>query len=122
MPNLLIVEDDLLYREFLVVALKIAGYQSYSARGGQEAIEALATFRPDVVLLDLSMPHVTGWDVFHFMRGRADLAHIPVIVITAMADEETRRQCLAERVNALLIKPLNIDEILAAVEKFAALP
>jgi DNA-binding response OmpR family regulator len=117
MRRLLIVEDDNAYRQFLSVALDMAGYHVYAAGSGEEAIEVLQEVDPELVLLDLSMPHVTGWDVFHFMRDHAALKHVPVLVITANADEYTRRQALDERVNSLLVKPLSLDEILAAVEK-----
>jgi CheY-like chemotaxis protein len=122
MPLLFIVENDEAYRQFLSIALKMTGYDIHSVRGGAEAIEILSDSLPDLVILDLSMPHVTGWDVYHFMRNDPALQHVPVLVITANADEQTRRQSLNERVNGLLVKPVSLDEILEAVQKLVPLP
>ncbi len=116
MSRLLVVEDDKAYRQFLSIALDMAGYRVHVAGSGAEAIETLQTVSPDLVLLDLSMPTVTGWDVLHYMRDQAALEHIPVVILTANADELTRRQTSAERANGLLVKPVSLDEILAAIE------
>jgi len=61
MSRLLVVEDDKAYRQFLSIALDMAGYRVHAAGSGAEAIETLQTVSPDLVLLDLSMPTVTGW-------------------------------------------------------------
>ncbi len=116
MRRLLVVEDDKAYRQFLSIALDMAGYRVHAAGSGAEAIETLQTVSPDLVLLDLSMPTVTGWDVLHYMRDQAALEHIPVVILTANADELTRRQTSAERANGLLVKPVSLDEILSAIE------
>jgi CheY-like chemotaxis protein len=117
-PNLLIVENEETYRQFLSMALEMAGYHVHSVGSGEEAIETLQQNScPDLVLLDLAMPHVSGWDVLRFMHEHAVLKHISVLVITANADEHTRRRVLVERVSGLLVKPVSLDEILAAVEQ-----
>ena len=116
MSRLLIVENDKVYRQFLSLALEMAGYLVHAAGSGAEAIEMMRDVSPDLVLLDLSMPKVSGWDVLHYMRDQASLKRVPVVILTANADETTRRQTLAERVNGLLVKPVSLDEILAAIE------
>jgi CheY-like chemotaxis protein len=115
--NLLIVENEDVYRQFLKLALDMAGYYVHSVGSGEEAIETLQSSYPDLVLLDLAMPHISGWDVLHFMREHTALKHIPVLVITANADEYTRRRALVERVSDLLVKPVRLDEILTAIER-----
>lgn len=122
MPLLFIVENDEAYRQFLSIALKMTGYDIHSVGSGAEAIEILSGSLPDLVILDLSMPRVSGWDVYHFMRQHPPLEHVPVLVITANADEQTRRQSLNERVDGLLVKPVSLDEILEAVQKIVPLP
>jgi CheY-like chemotaxis protein len=120
MNRLLVVEDDDVYRQFLSMALELAGYRVQTAASGAKAIEILHNLSPDLVMLDLSMPSVTGWDVLHFMRDQPALKPIPVLILTASADETTRRQTLAERVNGLLLKPVSLDEILTAIENLLA--
>jgi CheY-like chemotaxis protein len=120
MNRLLVVEDDAVYRQFLSTALELFGYHVQMARDGAQAIEILQSVRPDLVLLDLSMRTVSGWDVLHFMRDQIALQYTPVVILTASADEPTCRQMSAERVNALLLKPVSLDEILSAIETLLA--
>jgi CheY-like chemotaxis protein len=115
--HLLIVENEDAYRQFLKLALEMAGYYVHSVGSGEEAIATLRNDCPELVLLDLAMPHISGWDVLHFMRQHTILQHTPVLVITANADEYTRRQALVERVSGLLVKPVSLDEILTAIER-----
>jgi CheY-like chemotaxis protein len=120
MNRLLVVEDDDVYRQFLSTALELSGYHVQMARDGAQAIEILQSVPPDLVLLDLSMRAVSGWDVLHFMRDQIALEYTPVVILTANADEPTRRQTSAERVNGLLLKPVSLDEILSTIETLLA--
>ena len=67
---------------------------------------------PDLVFLDLSMPQISGWDILKVIRNDPRLCEIPVVILTANADEDTRRRALQEHVDALLVKPVQLDEIL----------
>jgi CheY-like chemotaxis protein len=116
MNRLLIVENDKVYRQFLSMALELAGYRAQAAGSGAEAIDILQSILPDLVLLDLTMPEISGWDVLHFMRDQISLRPVPVVILTANADDTTRRQTLAEHANGLLVKPVSLDEILTTIE------
>jgi CheY-like chemotaxis protein len=120
MNRLLVVEDDDVYRQFLSTALELFGYCVQMAGDGAQAIEILQSVPPDLVLLDLSMRTVSGWDVLHFMRDQIALQYIPVVILTASADEPTRRQTSVERANGLLVKPVSLDEILSTIETLLA--
>jgi len=121
MPVLLVVDDESAFRRFITLALHMEGYQVHAVENGERAIQALQEVTPDLVILDLSMPHVSGWDVLHFMRSLPHLASTPVLVLTADADESTRRRCQREHVNHLLVKPVGLNEILDAVQHALAL-
>jgi CheY-like chemotaxis protein len=116
MNRLLVVDNDKVYRQFLSMALELAGYYVQTAGDGAQAISILQETSPDLVLLDLSMPAISGWDVLHFMRDQAALKYTPVVILTASADEVTRRQTSVERVSGLLVKPVSLDEILTTIE------
>jgi CheY-like chemotaxis protein len=120
MNRLLVVDDDNVYRQFLSMALELSGYSVQTAGNGAQAISILQDVSPDLVLLDLSMPVVSGWDVLRFMRDQTALECTPVVVLTANADETTRLQTSAERVNGLLVKPVSLDEILTTIETLLA--
>jgi CheY-like chemotaxis protein len=115
MPTLLIVEDEAAFRQFISLALHMEGYQVCPVESGEQAIQALQAAVPDLVILDLNMPHISGWDVLHFLRSTPHLSLTPVVVLTANAEADTRRRCQREHVSRLLVKPASLDEILEAV-------
>ena len=89
--------------------------QVVAAGTGQLGIDIAATMQPDVVLLDLHLPDMPGWDVLRALRDRPQTAHTPVIVLTADASPAQERRMLALGVAHHLTKPLDIDELRSAV-------
>ena len=77
MPHLLVVEDEAVYRQFLVLALQLEGYSVSTVGSGEKALDFLHANVPDLVTLDLGMPNISGWDVLRFMRGTAPLDQTP---------------------------------------------
>ena len=120
MCNVLIVDDDNSFREFVEIALRMEGHTVIVARNGTEAIDTLQLSAFDLIILDLCMPHIDGWDVLDSTRHTGVNSLTPVIVLTAQADADMRHRSLQERVNKLLVKPVNIDEIVDAVEQVLA--
>lgn len=109
--TILLVEDDLLVRDELQDLLEEEGYDVVPARTGRQALEFLqqGSALPDLVLLDLMMPIVTGWQVLESMRSDPRLAGVPVVVLTAAAQD---RPAGATQV---LRKPFQLEELLQAV-------
>ncbi len=119
--QILVVEDDAALREALSQVLADEGYDLLSARDGLEAVNCLKKGnRPDVILLDLSMPVVNGWEFRMFQKRDPDLARIPVILITAGG--YTREEVAWLEPSALLPKPLDLPFLLSAVRKFCVSP
>jgi CheY-like chemotaxis protein len=113
-PNrvILVVEDDQDIRESCAAVLRHAGATVLTASGGQQALDVLALVRPSMVVLDLMMPDVTGWEVFDKMRAHPGLAAVPVCIISAVANQAPPS---AEKV---LAKPIAIEELLDVVEQY----
>lgn len=80
---MLVVDDDPDIRELLFTALEDEGYEVVPAANGQEALAIIQTFRPDVIVLDLMMPEVNGFDVVAALSEHHDTAGIPIVVVTA---------------------------------------
>ncbi len=117
--QILIVEDDSALREALAQVLMDEGYDLLSARDGLEAVNYLKKGnRPDVILLDLSMPVVNGWEFRMFQKRDPDLAQIPVILITAGG--YTREEVAWLEPSALLPKPLDLPLLLSIIRRFCA--
>jgi DNA-binding response OmpR family regulator len=117
MTDLLIIEDEASLREVFTMALRLEGFEVCAAGGAQEALKQLETFTPDLVILDLSLPQINGWDLLALLRERCQA---PVLVMTANTDETTRRRAHHERVDGLLFKPVGVDEILKTIQKILA--
>ncbi len=115
-PRLLIVEDDESLRELLTLAMKAEGFESACARDGEQGLAQLEAYKPDVVLLDLMMPKVNGFQFIGALSQRG--VKIPIIVMTGFweqADEGLLRQ--DENVVEFLRKPVKYTELAAAVRK-----
>jgi CheY-like chemotaxis protein len=113
MARVLVADDDLDLRESLRLALELNGHEVDEARNGQEALERLASEPPCVILLDLMMPIMDGWQFRRRQLADPVLAAIPVVVISAMPAELQRAHELAAQ--RIFIKPFDYDELLETV-------
>src|SRR5262245_13237188 len=82
--HVMVVDDDDDLRETLVDALQMAGFETSALADGAEALQALrAGVRPDLMLLDLMMPNMSGWEVYDAIAGMPELAELPIVIMTA---------------------------------------
>jgi DNA-binding response OmpR family regulator len=115
MPHILIVEDDAEIREDLAFLLRHQGFEVSTAANGLDALEQVRTEKPCVILLDLMMPVMDGWQFRTKQLAEPSIATVPVIVISGVAD---RRHHPAElNAEAMLAKPIQMERLLAAVKR-----
>jgi CheY-like chemotaxis protein len=112
----LVVDDDADIRRVLHLILEFAGYTAVLASNGVEAIERVTEQTPALVLLDLNMPMVSGWDVHDELRRRR--LGIPVVFMTAA--ESAWVQAEQHGAQGALPKPFDIDDVLSTVARFVA--
>ena len=113
-PPVLLVEDDPSTLMGLVELLTSQGYPVLSAQNGAEAVDLLSEgLRPSVILLDLTMPRVSGWEFLNYLRRDGELREIPVIVVTALSQQEAH----VIGADLVLQKPVNLSELLAEVKR-----
>jgi serine phosphatase RsbU (regulator of sigma subunit) len=105
--TILVVDDNELNRDLLSRRLKRDGHTVVVAEHGRAALDRLAEQPFDLVLLDIMMPELTGYEVLEIMKGDAALAHIPVVMITAATEEESIVRCLGLGADDHLPKPFN---------------
>ena len=117
LPGVLVVDDALSVRNTLQQLVEDAGFRVQTARDGLEAIHALHTFKPQVVLTDLEMPNMNGVELTMSLRGRDETRNLPIIMVTSRSQDKHRE--LAERagVNFYITKPYNEAELLQAIRK-----
>jgi CheY-like chemotaxis protein len=120
MPRVLVVDDDPNIRKMMVAALKRDGYNFSEAANGREALDCMRTSRPDVVVLDLMMPVMSGWDVLQEREHDASLRQIPVIIVSANRAPEIAT-AVDKGICAFLPKPFDIG-VLSALVKSCVVP
>lgn len=118
--TVLVVDDYAETRALLALQLRQGGHRVVEASNGAEALEAARRSRPDVVLMDLSMPTMDGLSATCRLRELPETRDVPVAVITAHSPEMHRDAALAAGCDAFLTKPVTADELLRLVENLAA--
>lgn len=113
--RVLVIDDDLPIRGMLAAALRQHGYQVLLAGDGGEGQRALTIHHPDIVLLDLAMPDVNGWDFLQRLQETGHLGKIPIIVVSAHLRVEPQA-ILQMGVKAILPKPFNLPDLLDLIE------
>jgi CheY-like chemotaxis protein len=113
--SVLIVDDDPGIRLLLVTFLGRRGFRVLEARNGREALAAMRAGHADLVVMDLMMPEVSGWDVLWERAADPSLQRIPMIVVTANNNRDVTVDLLARNVYAVIGKPFDLDALLTAV-------
>lgn len=121
MGRILAVDDDEDCRELLRQSLEVA-HEVHVATSGLEALEAAATERPDVILMDLSLPGIDGWEAARRLKADVALRSVPVIAVTAHALAGDREKALAAGCDDYLTKPLQPAQLVAKVEEWLTRP
>lgn len=118
------VEDEMEMIDLVKLILNRKGYEVIGAAGGREGLDIIRDIVPDLVLLDLMMPDIEGWDVYQQMRADDATKHIPVIVVTAKAQNIDKVLGLhIAKVNDYISKPFSPQDLVTSVEKvFESIP
>ncbi len=114
---ILYIEDERPVLDLIVQALKLAGYNATGVTSGQEGLTLMHERKPDLVLLDLMMPQISGWEVYRAMKTNENLANIPVIVITARVP--ARDRVIVEGLPAVedyITKPFDMKRLLRSIQ------
>jgi putative two-component system response regulator len=119
--TVLVVDDERAYRELMIRLLTLEGYTARSASNGVEALEAVAGDLPDLVLLDVEMPQMNGFQVAGRLKSDPATRHIPIIMVTGLYDHESRLRGLAAGVEEFVNKPVDRTELAVRVRNLLRL-
>jgi CheY-like chemotaxis protein len=115
--KILVVEDEPENRLLIGMILSAEGYQVIPAVDGADALARMASEPPDLILLDLMMPQMNGFEVLERLRAHPATAPVPVIVLTALAQERDIERAVASGAQGYVIKPFEPDELLNRIEQ-----
>ena len=113
--RILVVEDESAIVDIVCRALRRHGYETESAGDGDAALDKAATLRPDLVILDLMLPKMDGWEVCRRLRAMPETASTPVIILTARRDERDIIEGLEIGADDYIKKPFSLAELVARV-------
>ncbi len=112
---MLVVEDEQTSREFLASELERAGFLVCEAANGEECLEQVPRFAPDVIVLDLMLPVVSGFAVARALRPLARRRNVAILAVTALASEALRMEALAAGCDGFLRKPISATLVVEQV-------
>jgi PAS domain S-box-containing protein len=115
LPRVLVVEDNPDMCDFISIALA-SHYRVSVATDGRKGLEKAIALKPDLILSDVMMPIMSGDEMVQAIRQQADLKDVPIVMLTAKADDELRLQMLKECVQDYIYKPFSVDELLVRLE------
>ncbi len=120
--SVMIIEDEPDAAELFAEMMRLNGYRVLKAYSGAPAIALMSQERPDVIILDLMMPAVSGLDVLHSMRGDPTLASIPVVIVSAKASPTDIQTGLEAGASIYLTKPVAYIDLKNAVDSLMKAP
>ncbi len=116
MPTILITDDSLLMRETLRQMLELDGYNVLEAEDGPTGIALARDEKPDLIILDIMMPYMSGTQVLKYLRGDPILKHTPVLVLSAVNQPDEVLSVLELKVHDYLLKPVDHNTLRQRVE------
>ena len=118
MPKILLVEDNEMNRDMLSRRLERRGYEVVVAMDGEEGVAKAKSELPDLILMDMSLPIIDGWEATRRIRQEAALATVPIIALTAHAMDGDRERAIEAGCNDYDVKPIELPRLM---EKIVAL-
>lgn len=118
--RILIAEDHPDNREMLTRRLERRGYEVHCAENGAEAVAMAKSCAPDLILMDISMPVMSGIEATKVIRTTPDVSGVKIVALTAHAMESARKECMDAGCDDFATKPVDFAGLVALIEKYAA--
>ena len=121
-PRVLVVEDNSDMREFLARVLSMQGYEFLEASDGEEGLQVARTQHPDLILMDISLPAIDGFEATRQLKQDPAMRHIPIVAVTAHARPADEQRALDAGCDGYLSKPYSLRDFLSVVEQALGRP
>ena len=120
--RVLIAEDNPENLDMLRRRLERRGFAVFAAQDGQAAVAMANEIRPDIILMDVSMPILSGLEATRAIRAQVEVAHTPIVALTAHAMDGDRARCLEAGCDAYATKPVDLPSLIATMERLVPAP
>jgi CheY-like chemotaxis protein len=120
--NVLVVEDNKPSAESMVMLLELYGHKVRVAENGRAALDAIARERPDLMLIDIGLPRMDGYELARRIRRQKAGRRLKLVALTGFGRDEDRQRALDAGFDVHLVKPVNIDELKRLIASVAAVP
>jgi two-component system cell cycle response regulator DivK len=121
MKKILIVEDHADMRELLTWQIELMGFVPIPAKHGKEGLEKAITEQPHLILMDIMMPGMDGWEAARALRANPGTRDIPILAATALFRDADLKSCLDAGCNGYIVKPFTFQELQEKVRQFISL-
>lgn len=115
MPKILIVDDDATITNLMQMLVKMEGHQPTTVNDSLKAIETAHSVKPDLITLDLMMPGLTGFELCELFRNDPKFASIPIVIVSAKDDTESKQKAMRLGATDYLTKPFGVDDFIGRI-------
>jgi two-component system cell cycle response regulator DivK len=115
LAKILVVEDNALNIKLFCDLLTAHGHEAEAVTDSREALDAARAFAPDLVITDIQLPHISGLELIELLKGDADLAHVPIMAVTAYAASGDEERFRAAGAQAYVSKPISVVRFVESV-------
>jgi len=116
--KILVIEDDLVSQRVVSARLEINGYDVITAQDGEEGLKKARSEKPDLLVLDLMLPKMTGYEVCRMLKFDDKYKNIPIIVLSSLDQQDEREKAIKGGADAYFIKPFDLDLLLVKIKDF----
>ncbi|EFO81312.1 response regulator receiver protein [Oscillochloris trichoides DG-6] len=120
MPRILVVEDDETIREMVATYLRLSGFTVELAVDGIDALTKVRSVQPELIIMDMGIPKLNGWQTTQRLRARKETAQTPIIALTAYALEEDRERAFNVGCDAFESKPIDFTSLIEKIQTLLA--
>jgi len=116
MPRILIVDDDVIITDLMKMLVSTEGHQPTAVNDSTQAMEVASTVQPDLITLDLMMPGLTGFELCELLHNDPRFANIPIVIVSARDDPESRARALQAGARDYITKPFGMEDFLGKIK------
>ncbi|HET9882307.1 MAG TPA: response regulator [Candidatus Binatia bacterium] len=117
MMKILIIENHADMREILVRILDLMGFTAITSRNGSEGVEKALAEKPDLILMDIMMPEISGWEATRILRDNPQTKDIPVLAATVLVRPSDLQRCITVGCNDYIVKPFTVGQLRRKIER-----